>query len=580
MIGTKNSRHRVLTAGLALALVGTSAACSSGGKESGASATPPAAAGSSASAVPTATAAKTLEISWVGANARGKVEDNNYVQQKLEAKFNVKLKNKKVDVNNRDQVNLMLASGELPEATFFSANDAKKLYADGVSRAIPKDMILRYAPNYARMLDENPPGWQMSLVPGKTDQYLSLIGIAQSVEGLNWGTVYRLDWLEKLGIKPKGNLQPVGTTGVRPRIFFTDQAFTLEEEAKIFDAMVNQDPDGNGKKDTYAFTPYNDTFSWWAANYMGAFGLGVDGAGTGFDMNLEENGKLMTFNTSTKYKDFLTLMADWYKKGYIDPEFVTLNRAKAWEKFSTGKIGSAQAAYNAASQPIAGRPPGNLLDKDPNAKILLTPPEIGYNGQQGAAAYRPVSLLGGYDFIIRKDVSDEKLIRILQMFDYLNYDKEGVVMSRFGELGTHFNWEGEPYNSAALPINGSNADDKFGLGYYNFGIISRQLLTYQTPKDVMKLVNDYFFNKDKGMKLMIQPARFDLFKETMTADLIGKYGEKLKTMTDEYLLKSITGEVGVASTWDDYVTRWNSSGGNEIMAELGKAPKTADLLKK
>ncbi|MBO9596578.1 MAG: ABC transporter substrate-binding protein, partial [Cohnella sp.] len=519
----KSNLRRTLFVGMCLTLGGTAVACSST-NGSTPTASPTGTAAAAITAGPTATANKQLELSWLGLMGRGKVEDNNYVQQKLESKFNVKLKNKKVDVNNRDQVNLMLASGELPDATYFSGNDAKKLFNDGVSRGIPKAMITKYAPNYAKMLDENPPGWQMGLVPGKSDEYVSLIGISQTVEGLLWGNVYRLDWLEKLGIKPKGNPQPVGTTGVRPRIFFTDQAFTLEEEAAIFDAMVNRDPDGNGKKDTYAFTPYNNSFAWWASTYLGAYGLGVDAHGTGFEMNLEEDGKLTNFNITSKYKEFLTLMADWYKKGYIDPEFVTLNQAKGWEKFSTGKIGSAQAAYNAASQPLAGRPPGNLLDKDPNAKILFTPPQIGPNGQQGAAAYRPVSLLGGYDFVIRKDVSDEKLIRILQMFDYMNYDKEGIVMTRYGELGTHFNWEGEPYNSAALPINAANADDKLGLGYYNFAINSRQTMTYTTPKDVMKLVNDYFFNKDKGMKLMIQPVRYDLFKQTKFEELRLKNG--------------------------------------------------------
>ncbi|MDF2669811.1 MAG: extracellular solute-binding protein family 1, partial [Paenibacillus sp.] len=522
MSGTSGNKIRtMLILGLSLTLGGTLVGCS--GKSENKPANEPTASGS-ATAAPDMS--KKLEISWAGANARGKVEDNNYVQQKLESKFNIKLVNKKIDLNNSQQVNLMISAGETPEATFFANRDAKKMFTDGDSRTIPKAMIQKYAPNYAKLLDTNPPGWKMGLAPNKTDEYVSLAGISQTVEGQLWGNVYRLDWLEKLGIKPKGNPKPIGTSGGRERVFFTEQAFTIEEEARIFDAMVNQDPDGNGKKDTYAFTPYNDATSWWAAGYMGAYGVGTD-------MNLEENGKVVNYNISTKYKDFLSKMAEWYKLGYIDPEFVTLNRAKGWEKFSTGKIGSAQAPYNAAALTpgvFMQRPPGNLVAKDPNAKILITPTQIGPNGNQGAPAYRPVSLLVGYDFVIRKDVSDEKLIRILQVFDYINFDKEGLVMSSFGEVGTHFNWEGEPYKSAALPINNANVDDKFGLRYYNHGN-TREFMTYTTPQDVMKLVNDYFFNKDKGMKLLIQPYKYDLFKETQYNELVSKYGQKLSTIS-------------------------------------------------
>ncbi|WP_127580115.1 ABC transporter substrate-binding protein [Paenibacillus koleovorans] len=565
MSGIKGKKLRTaLLLGLVVTLGGTAVACSgTKGNE---------AAGEQTGS-PAPSAAK-LDISWAGANARGKVEDNNYVQQKLESKFNIKLTNKKVDLNNPQQVSLMLASGELPEATFFSGNDALKLFTDGETRTIPKAMILKYAPNYAKMLDDNPPGWKMGLAPNKTDEYVSLAGISGSVEGQLWGNVYRLDWLEKLGFKPKGNPQPVGTSGGRERVFFTKEAFTLEEEAKIFDAMVNQDPDGNGKKDTYAFTPYNDTLLWWGANYLGAYGLGAD-------LNLEENGKVTNFNISPRYKDFLNKMAEWYKLGYIDPEFVTLNRVKGWEKFSTGKIGSAQSQYNAAAL-MTGvfmqRPPGNLVAKDPNVKILITPPQIGPNGKQGAPAYRPVSLLGGYDFVIRKDVSDEKLSRILQVFDYINFDKEGLIMSSFGEVGTHFNWEGEPYKSAALPINNSNADDKFGLRYYNHAITTREMMTYTTPQDVMKLVNDYFFNKNEGMKLMIQPYKFDLFKQTKYNELLAKNGEKLNTIANEYLFKAIVGEVKVDDTWNAYVDNWRKNGGDELLAELEKSPKSIDLM--
>lgn len=518
---------------------------------------------------------KQLEISWIGANARGKVEDGNYVQQKLEEKFNVKLKNKKIDVVNKEQVNLMVASGELADATYFVGYDVRKLYEEGQIRSIPKEMIVKYAPNYAKLLDSDATGWKQAVATDKKEEYISLLGVAKTVEGLIWGNIYRLDWLEKAGIQPKGNPKAIGTTENRDRVFFTDQAFTLDEEEKIFDAFVNKDPDGNGKKDTYGFTPNNNAMQWWASGYLGAFGVG-------FNYNLQEDGKVVEYNISSGYKAFVKKMADWYKKGFVDPEFVTLNNNKAWEKFATGKIGSSQVQYSMAGLVGGGltRPPGNLLAQDPNAKILFTPPQIGSDGKQGAAAYKPVSLLGdGYDFVIRKDVTDEELIRILQIFDYVNFDKEGVVLGLYGEAGKHFDWEDEPYNSAIMAKKEfATGDDKNGFRYYSHTMNTEQFLVYITPKDVMKLLNDYFFNKDKGMKLLIRPYKYDFFNETNYKTLYSTLGQKLQTIVDEFTFKAITGEIDVEASWDNYVKQWRTNGGDQLLAELEKSPKVADLL--
>jgi hypothetical protein len=510
---------------------------------------------------------KTLEISWVGQGARGKIEDNNKVQQMIEKKFNVKLKNRKIDVNNKEQRNLMVASDELPDIAFMDAPD--KLYADAVTRSIPKDMIVKNAPNYAKMLSEQPTGWQVN--QAKEGEYYALTGFKQEWDNMIWGQAYRLDWLEKLGIKPKGELIPVGTSGGAERVFFTKQAFTLEEEQKIFDAFVNQDPDGNGKKDTYGLLLNNSDAPWALNTEAGAFGVG-------WTYNLEEDGKVTDYAISKNYKEFLKHMASQYKNGLIDPEFTTLNRAKSWEKFAAGKYGAAQVQVQAAGMvPFTfNRPPANLVLKDSNAKILFTPPPIGFQGQQGSAAYTPVDGFG-YAMVVKKDVSDEKLARILQIFDYINLDKDGLMFTQFGEEDKDFSWEGEAYKSAVLPKQAAEADrEKDGINYYNLPIQQGNVTAYYTNASVLKLT-DLFFGTDKGREMAYRPFKWDYFNQTKYNELNTKYGAKLKTITDEFLFKSITGEINVDSAWDAYVKDWRNSGGDELLAELEKAPKVADL---
>ncbi|MGG1555573.1 ABC transporter substrate-binding protein [Paenibacillus ferrarius] len=515
---------------------------------------------------------KTLEISWVGQGARGKIEDNNKVQQMIENKFNVKLKNRKLDVNNKEQKNLMVASGELPDIAFMDSPD--KLYSDAVTRSISKDMITKYAPNYAKVLNDLPTGWKVNQVPGKEGEYYALTGYKQDWDNLTWGQVYRLDWMEKLGFKPKDDIIPVGTSGGAERIFFSKQAFTLEEEQKMFEAFANNDPDGNGKKDTYGLLLNNSDASWALNTEAGAFGFG-------WDYNLEENGKVVGYAISQNYKEFLTYMASLNKKGYIDPEFTTLNRAKSWEKFAAGKYGAAQVQVQAAGMvPFTfNRPPGNLVLKDPNAKFLFTPPPIGPKGQQGSAAYTPVDGLG-YAMVIKKDVSDEKLARILQIFDYLNLDKDGLMLSAFGEEGKDYSWEAEPYKSAVIPKQTAEADrEKDGIGYYNLPIQLGNVNAYYSNAATSNLTGLYF-GAEAGRKIAYRPFKWDYFNQTKYNELNTKYAAKLKTITDEFLFKAITGELNVDSAWDAYVKNWRSSGGDELLAELEKAPKVADLRKK
>ncbi|WP_409345421.1 ABC transporter substrate-binding protein [Paenibacillus sp. MBLB4367] len=520
--------------------------------------------------------AKKLEIKFTGSWTKGKTEDGSWVQKKLEDMFNVKIINTKVDTWNKDQVALLIASGDLPDTFAFTANSKtpREMYETGMTRTIPKDMIVKYAPKYAKMLDENPPGWQINLASGKTDEYVALTGHQTHTEGLLWTPTFRLDWLEKLGIKPPGEIKAVGPSGGRERIYFTDKAYTLEEIEKILMAFTFNDPDGNGKNDTYGLSPYNNAYDTWSATLMGAFGIG-----SGYSL-LEDN-KLIMAETSKAYKDYLKLLAKWYKMGVIDPEWTTLNDKKSWEKYATGKIGyySAQRAYIALDDWAKERAPQNLVQKDQTVKLLATAPEIGPNGQQGHKSYRPVNLLGDA-FYINKNVSDEELIRILQMFDYINFDEEGARWTKYGEIGTHSVWEGTPDKSALKVKEGFTAEEgSTGFYAYSFRSYDKKQLQYFTSEYTMNLIRDFFAKPDVMKKMEIRPYKYDLLDQTKGSDVQKKYGTQLSTIVEEFRMKAIVGQLDIDKEWDGYVKKWTDAGGAQLLQELDKAPKVEDLLK-
>ncbi|MEH7275029.1 ABC transporter substrate-binding protein [Neobacillus vireti] len=518
---------------------------------------------------------KEIELNLSGSFTRGKAEDGNYVQKRLEDQFNIKIINTKSDTWNTDQVNLMVASGDLPDTFAFTTGGktAQELYDSGLTRTIPKEMLEKYAPNYMKMLSENPPGPKRNLKQGTDNEYLQLIGQYSNVDGLPWGPTFRLDWLEKLGIEPPGEIKQVGPSGGREKIYFTEAAYTIDEVEEILKAFTFDDPDGNGKDDTYGISPYNNQIHW-SASLMGAFGIAPG-------YNFMEDGKLVQTEVSKKYKEFLKLMAKWYKMGLIDPEFTTLDNNKSWEKYKQGKIGYyiAQPAYIAMDDWAKGRAPQNIVE-NPNstAKLLATAPEIGKDGQQGVGAFIPVGNLADA-FYVSKDVTDEELVRILQIFDYINFESE-ARWTLFGEVGVHSDWEGTPEKSA-LKVRPEFAKEEGNSGFwaYNFRTYDKERVQWFTSEYTMKLKNDFYAREDVQEKMLIRPYKNDVLNETKLRDVTKRYSGQLTTIVDEFRMKAIVGEVDIDKEWDKYVENWMNNGGSETLAELEKAPKVSDLMK-
>ncbi|MDR2618521.1 MAG: extracellular solute-binding protein, partial [Treponema sp.] len=154
----------------------------------------------------------------------------------IEEKFNVKITKVMEDWSDyTDKIRLWAATDELPD--LFSAYPAGSswfgdfIYQE-VIRSIPQEMINK-RPNIKALTDAHTLGKQ--LAEFYKGQYF--IVRPESVKGwkvanLN-GLYYRRDWAEKLSIKKPAN---------------------MDELYEYLKAVVNNDPDGNGVKDTYGLT--------------------------------------------------------------------------------------------------------------------------------------------------------------------------------------------------------------------------------------------------------------------------------------------------------------------------------------
>jgi putative aldouronate transport system substrate-binding protein len=127
-------------------------------------------------------------------------------------------------------------------------------------------------------------------------------------------TYIRKDWLQKLGLKVPA---------------------TWTEYYNVMKAFTNNDPDGNGKKDTYGVTQ--------GATPDGGICL-ADNSYRDFYLNASpaiifKNGKWIDGMQQKEFKPALERLRKVYQEKLIDPEIFTNKSSTCREKFQSGKVG-------------------------------------------------------------------------------------------------------------------------------------------------------------------------------------------------------------------------------------------------
>lgn len=181
----------------------------------------------------------------------------------------------------------------------------------GFFRPIPEEMLEQF-PNVKKSLEasvvcqtvkQNFGGYYLLPKPDSLDPTLYI--------GERKGIFYRKDWLKKVGIDKEPS--------------------TWEELYEMCKAFTTQDPDGNGKNDTYGMTSDGfGNFRYFMAN-IGHSNLnwvkGPDGKWT--------HGALLEDNIEA-----LKWFRKMFEEGYIDPEIGSNKWEQAMQKFASEKFGA------------------------------------------------------------------------------------------------------------------------------------------------------------------------------------------------------------------------------------------------
>jgi putative aldouronate transport system substrate-binding protein len=358
---------------------------------------------------------KPITINWLPQND-SPVNPDSPVVKELEKALNVKLnfiyleRSKEVEL-----LNIRLASGEIPDVMKLTDDRFRAYIAQGVLADIPESLVKKKAPKLYAMTMKNGGSniWEFPKENGK----LYGLPILNPDGGYQFVPIWRNDWLKNVGI----NKIPG----------------TLAEAETAFYKFVNDDPDKNGKKDTYALSNTGMSV------IFGAFG-GVPyfskGGGLGFTWSLV-NGKVMATAVMPQMKEALTLLHKWYKDGLIDPEFISEeNKGQYWGNsvtFWNGKIGFScpGMGYHVSKPAFAGDPGSqnwiNWIKLQPNSSYDFGRPLTGPQGKAGTERWG--SFPGTYLVFGRQVASDpKKLEKILEINEKLITDDKINTLAGWG----------------------------------------------------------------------------------------------------------------------------------------------------
>ncbi|PYI50790.1 extracellular solute-binding protein [Paenibacillus flagellatus] len=322
------------------------------------------------------------------------VSDNdNVLLKEMQKRTNTNLKIEWIpDSTYDDKINVLLASGKLPDMVFIENSDAPQVRTL-VDQGVFWDLtpFIKEYKNLSRAdLKET---WDTSKINGKNysiPRYYASFG----------GGVFpqlRKDWLDKLGLKVPE---------------------TIDDFYNVLKAFKEKDPDGNGKNDTIPFSTSSSYIGWVYALFNETVG----------SWKQKPDGKIVPIITEPESRDALLWIKKAYDEGLFPSDFAILKLSQLGDLVKSGKAGGV-----GWSMPNAWPLTEAARKTDPKATMLPLPYMISPKGNRYTHSGTP--FYGEY--FIPKSVPEAKVKRILAFMDY-GYSQEGNDLAFWGVKDVHY----------------------------------------------------------------------------------------------------------------------------------------------
>lgn len=481
---------------------------------------------------------------------------NNAYTRYLKEVLNVQNKNAFEAISGPDydqKVSMAIASGDLPD--IMHVTDYKTL-KELVESDLIEDLTDVYnnlacdtvRQSYASYGEQNNP-----LISATFDGKIMAIPKTQLSDGQDFLWL-RKDWLDKLKLQePK----------------------SLEDMEKVLKAFIEQDPDGNGQKDTMGLVVNSDVYGDYPNNTFA-----IDNIFTSFsaypNIWIEKDGKAVYGSVQDEMKPALELLNRWYKEGLLDKEFATRTNDDVVGLISSGKCG----AYIGPWWSPFNQAQTSTYAKEHAQWINVACP-VGTDGKVQGINTKPYQ---GF-VVVRKGYEHPELaMKIVNVqSEYAVQDKtEAVKEVKENQSIAYFNWplycKVQPANNAQIMTEHIAAvlDKKADVStlsteeesYYEAAL--RYLEAEENGKRADSADYSQYMSRLVAIyKMTEEPANFVTPAFFETTDSMATKWASLEKMEMETILKIIIGEKDI-NAFDEFVQQWNKFGGEQITNEVNE----------
>ncbi|MCZ8513810.1 extracellular solute-binding protein [Paenibacillus filicis] len=440
----------------------------------------------------------------------------NEVEQAMEKYTNTKLDFQWIPQAAFDEkVSVMIASNDMPQIM-------KVNYVPNVVAAMQSDMsweIGPYLKDYKNLNAQDPQYYKNISIDGK------IYGVPNFRDIGRAAIVYRKDWFDTLGLK-----LPV----------------TLDDWYNVMKAMALNDPDKNGKNDTYGtmlFKKYNEgtqpVLTRIAVGIGGVNRWGVDGSG-----------KFTPEFMTKEYTDVMKLFRRLFEEKLINQDFPAFDSSQMDTMMDNGRVGMKLngVANNGKSfqERLVKNVPDGVIDVAPfggpqGPRLAGEPGNFGFLAIPKSAVKTEADLKKVLTFL-DKMMDPEMSALQLRGLENKHYVKIEGGKTEFKDLAA-FQREVKPYRDNLVNIEGYNV---------------------ATLKDTPIGDKGTQMTRDNGKYAVANPAL------TLVSAIYSERGKELDQQIWDAQTKFIMGKIDDAG-WQAEVDKWRKAGGDQLIKEYEAA---------
>jgi len=462
------------------------------------------------------------------------------VYKYISDKFNVKIKPSTTSYNQRNEkLNLLIAANNVPDIFISPGFESKAIYDKWIKEGIVmpiSDYSSKY-PNVQKVLDTFSEYAKLS--GGKhyglpiISRFTDLDSLGENKVSNGHGIWIRQDWLNNLGLeKPK----------------------TYMDLYNVAKAFTENDPDQNGKKDTYGITVQG---VWWTYPILNMFNASLD-------RFREVDGKYVPENISEDMRAAVNYLHKLHYEGILDPDFAFITEDQKLEKFISGKTGIITHNVGGHYTTLYNKFKSAYPDKDPKSLFTWVDVIEGPNGVRRMDGSENFWCLTH----IHNNISDIKKEKLLSILDFL-LSEEGQILTYYGIEGEHYVKEGDKYvsllpnNENGEPQTIKDIDKTANIYHYVFWAVDNHLMPksqHQAEIDASAATSRQFAWAD--------PLKFMVLDEAVFSTVEKK---ELYSLTTQSLTKMIMStEQDINKEFDEYVEQWKKMKGDVYIEEANK----------